>query len=157
LEGSCLTISPNGKIDKPGDSGAGSLIPGVRRNRMVSPAFQSTFNVWLDGALREPVSPDVIAFSFNLAEPWCIEMVGSDRFSEEDSDWACEETFRPEVENLDLPESEVGSNWEEVLAAAKGIVLAYMDRPSAGSELLKKAVAVSVGFVDGELHRVWPR
>ena len=113
---------------------------------MASPAFQSTFNVWLDGALSEPVSPDVIAFCFNLAEPWCIEVVGSDRFSEEDSDWACEETFRPDVEDLDLPESEVGSDWEAVVAAATGIISAYIDRPSAGSELLKKAVAVSIGL-----------
>ena len=103
------------------------------------------------------MSPAVVAFCFNLAEPWCIEVVGSDRFSTDDPDWACKESFRPGVKKLDLPESEVGSNWQAVLMEAKGIVSAYIDRPSAGSSLLKRALAVSVGFVDGELERVWPR
>src|SRR5580698_6263350 len=115
---------------------------------MPSDTFQSTFNAWLDKALAEPIPPGVIAFSFNLAEPWCIEVIGSESYEEEDSDWACEEAFRPELENLSLPESEVGSEWESVLEESKKIVARYLDRPSAGSDLLKKSTAVVVGFVD---------
>ena len=107
--------------------------------------------------MSQPVGPSVVAFSFNLAEPWCIEIVGSDRYSADDPDWACEESFRPDVEQLALPETEVGETWEVVLEAAKRLVTAYLDRPSAGSAILRRAEAVAVGFVDGELHKVWPR
>lgn len=124
---------------------------------MVTSTFQSEFDAWLDSSLSQPIASSVVAFSFNLAEPWCIEVVGSDRYSDDDSDWACEESFRPAVKRLALPESEVGSKWEAVLEAAKQMVAAYLDRPSAGSTLLRKAEAVAVGFVDGGLHRVWPR
>ncbi|MDX2110639.1 MAG: hypothetical protein SFY80_10400 [Verrucomicrobiota bacterium] len=116
--------------------------------------FHFTFNQWLDASLANPIPTSVIAFSFNLAEPWCIEVVGSDIYTEEDSDWACAESFRPKIPGLDLPESEVGSDWESVLETAKKLVLAYLDRPSAGASILKKAEAVAVGFVDGELQRI---
>ncbi|MEP6754411.1 MAG: hypothetical protein ABJA67_02835 [Chthonomonadales bacterium] len=119
--------------------------------------FQSEFNTWLDAALSKNIESSVVAFSFNLGEPWYIEIVGSDRYSEDDSDWACEESFRPDVERLELPESEVGEDWEDVLEAAIRLVSAYLDRPSAGSGILQRAEAVAVGFVDGDLHRVWPR
>jgi hypothetical protein len=124
---------------------------------MSTSRLQSDFEAWLDAALRQPIAPSVVAFCFNLAEPWCIEIVGSDRFNADDSDWACEESFRPDVEPLVLPESEVGETWEVVLEAAKRLVVAYLDHPSAGSAILRRAEAVAVGFVDGELDRVWPR
>jgi shikimate kinase len=116
--------------------------------------FQSTFNQWLDASLAHPIPANVVAFSFNLAEPWCIEVVGSDVCSEKDSDWACADSFRPKHPELDLPESEVGSDWESALEAAKELVLAYLDRPSVGASILKKAEAVAIGFLDGELHRI---
>ena len=124
---------------------------------MATSTFQSEFDHWLDRSLNQPIPPSVIAFNFNLAEPWCIEVVGADRYNEDNSDWACDESFRPLVEHLDIPESENRSNWEAVLTEAKCIVSAYIDRQSAGSDILKRAVAVTVGFVDGELHKVWPR
>lgn len=123
---------------------------------MTIPSFQSKFDAWLDGALSQPIPSSVVAFSFNLAEPWCIEVIGSDRYSDDDADWACEESFRPDGEPLSLPESEVGGDWELVLQAAKRLVSVYLDRPSAGGALLRRAEAVAVGFVDGDLDRVWP-
>lgn len=137
----------------PGFAAAGSFSSGV----MAPSTFQSEFDAWLDGALSQPISPSVVAFNFNLAEPWCIEVVGSDRYSDDDPDWPCEESFRSGVERLSLPESEVGLTWELVLEEAKRLVSAYLDRPSAGSAVLRRAEAVAVGFVDGDIHRVWPR
>jgi shikimate kinase len=124
---------------------------------MPSAIFQQAFNAWLDQALSKPIPESVVAFSFNLAEPWSVEVIGSERFSEDDADWACEEAFRPKTKDFDLPEDEVGSNWETVVENAKMLVKSYLDRQSAGSDRLRQAVAVAVGFVDGELHRVWPR
>jgi hypothetical protein len=124
---------------------------------MATSTFQSEFNIWLNGALSQPIPSSVVAFSFNLAEPWCIEVIGANRYSEQDSDWACEESFRSESKPLALPESEVGSRWEVVLESAKRLVAAYLDRPSAGSAQLRRAEAIAVGFVDGDLQRMWPR
>jgi hypothetical protein len=124
--------------------------------RMQNPDFQSVFISWLDQALSFAIPEEVISYSFNLAEPWCMEVVGCDAYDEVDPDWACEEVFRPAIPNLDLPESVVGSNWETVLASAKQMVSAYLDRPSDGARLLKEARAVGIGFVDGDIHIAWP-
>ena len=123
----------------------------------VSASFQEAFNAWLDKALSKRVPESIIAFSFNLAEPWRVELVGSDKYSDGNPDWACPpEAFRAKVKKLGLPESEVGSNWESVLEAAKSLVTAYLNRASPGSDRLRRAVAIVVGFVDGDLHKVWP-
>lgn len=119
--------------------------------------FQSEFDTWLDSALSQSIPPSVVAFSFNLAEPWCVEIIGADRYSDDDPDWACEESFRPNLKQLSLPKSEVGETWQAVLESAKSLVAAYLDRPSAGSAILRRAEAVAVGFVDGDMHKVWPR
>jgi hypothetical protein len=124
---------------------------------MPSETLQSEFNTWLDNALSEPIPPHIIAFAFNLSEPWSIDLIGSDEYSFKDSDWVLEETFRPDVDPLDLPKSEVGTTWQAVLEEAKHMVADYLDRPSAGSTILKKAEAITVGFVDGgALHKMWP-
>jgi len=123
---------------------------------MATSTFQLQFDAWLDRALSQPIPPSIVAFSFNLAEPWCIEVIGSDRYSEDDPDWACEESFRPEVESLPLPALD-GTSWELVLEDAKRVVSSYLDRPSAGSTVLRRADAVTVGSVDSDLHKVWPR
>jgi shikimate kinase len=125
--------------------------------KRVSASFQERFNAWVDQALSKSVPESVIAFSFNLAEPWRIELVGSNTFSDDDPDWACPpEAFRAKGKKLSLPESEVGSDWESVLEAAKSMVSAYLARESPGQGRLRKAVVVVVGFVDGDLHKVWP-
>lgn len=119
--------------------------------------FQSEFDAWLDRALSVPIPASVIAFSFNLAEPWSIEVVGSDFYRDDDPDWASNESFRPEIEALALPSSEIGETWEEVQEKAKRWILTYLKLPSAGSAVLRGAEAVAVGFVDGDLERVWAR
>jgi shikimate kinase len=121
-------------------------------------AFESEFNAWLDMALSEPVPESVIAFNFNLYEPWSIEIIGSDTYSENDPNWASDgaESFRPAVEALPLQASE-HSSWKEVLEHAANLVRAYLERPGAGSQRLRRAQAVAIGFVDGELRRLWPK
>ena len=121
-------------------------------------ASESEFKVWLDRALSESVPASVIAFNFNLYEPGSIEIIGSDSYSEGDPDWASDaaETFRPDVEAFPLPASEYTTR-KDVLEHAANLVLAYLDRPSAGSKRLCAAHAVAIGFVDGDLRRLWPK
>lgn len=124
---------------------------------MISAELQNQFNEWLDRALAKPVANDIIAFSFNLFEPWSIELVGARFYSETDEDWACPpEAFRAKVKKFRLPNSEVGDTWQSALEGAKALIAAYLDRPSSGSERLKQAQAVVAGFVDGNLDKVWP-
>jgi hypothetical protein len=124
---------------------------------MITASLQIDFNTWLDGELSNPIPESVIAFNFNLAEPWSIEVVGCDSYSEEESDWACDESFRSGNLPFSLPSSEVGSTWEGVLEIARNMVVEYLERKSAGSECLRAAKAVAIGFVDGDLHRVLPK
>lgn len=124
---------------------------------MAHPPFQSVFNEWLDRVLAEPIPPGVIAFSFNLTKPTTIEVIGSESYREDDSDWASQEAFRSKVDDLTLPAPERSKDWDAVLEFAKKSIFGYIERPSAGSAILRRATAVAVGFIDGDLHKVWPR
>lgn len=124
---------------------------------MPSPSFQADFNAWLDAVLARTIPGTVVAFCFNLSEPWRLELVGAGSFSAEDDDWACDEVFTSRGNDLDLPEKEVGCTWEEVLASAKTLLVAYLGRNSPGSAVLKSRNAVAVGFVDGELEVLWQK
>lgn len=123
---------------------------------MPTPAFQTKFDTWLDESLVGAADEEIVAFSFNLGEPWSIEVIGCGSYDEDDDDWATDEVFRPETECLELPESEAGDDWESVLEFAKLLIQAYLGRPGAGSAALKGSSAVAVGFVDGDLHKLWP-
>ena len=123
---------------------------------MSASSFQSKFNAWLDDSLADAPDDEVVAFSFNLSEPWSIEVVGCGRYDEDDEDWSTHEVFRPDTDPLELPEAEAGDSWESVLEFARSLIQAYLGRPGPGSSALKEATAVTVGFVDGDLHRLWP-
>jgi hypothetical protein len=121
---------------------------------MPTPAFQSKFDAWLDESLAGADDEDVVAFNFNLAEPWSIEVVGCGSYDEDDEDWSTDEVFRPDTDPLELPEA--GDDWESVLEFAKLLIQAYLSRPGSGSAALKGSTAVALGFVDGDLHKLWP-
>jgi len=115
------------------------------------------FDEYIEDILTKPIPETVVSFIFNLAEPWCIEVVGCGSYDANDSDWGCDEVFRGGVMPLDLPDSVFGPTWEDVLAGCTLMVAAYLDRDSPGSRILKNSSAVAVGFVDGDTHLIWPR
>jgi hypothetical protein len=119
--------------------------------------FRSIFDAWLDESLAREIPPEVVAFIFNLSEPWCIDVVGCGSYDEDDPDWGCDEVWSPASQALDLPESAVGGDWESVLESCKGMIADYLERECAGSAVLKRSMAVAVGFVDGEAELVWER
>jgi hypothetical protein len=47
---------------------------------MSSQDYQTSFNNWLDNALSQEIPSEVVAFAFNLSEPWSVEVHGTDRF-----------------------------------------------------------------------------
>jgi hypothetical protein len=56
-----------------------------------------SFSKWIDKHLREDLPDDVVSINFNLYEgadnTYDIEIIGSDEFDEDNSDWVCSEVF----------------------------------------------------------------
>jgi hypothetical protein len=119
--------------------------------------FQGKFATWLEASLAEPVPDGVVAYTFNLAEPWCIEIVGCDRYDANDPDWACDELFRSRQGELYLPSEIFGDDWEIVLERSIAMVGQYLEGDHPASSVLKASQAVAIGFVDGESHLLWSR
>ena len=97
----------------------------------------------------EELPSDIVALSFNLYEPYGMEMVGSTWFDEEDEDWACDEDFEPVQRSC--PDFEISDNlkWEEVLEI---VVAILKDLIGELSDLkLFKIEHIAVGFTDGNL------
>lgn len=118
--------------------------------------FHNTFATWLEASLSCSIPDEVVAYTFNLAEPWCIEVVGCDRYDAADPDWACDEAFRPEQGTLRLPSGIFGNDWETVLQRSIEMVNLFLEGDTRASRILKRSQAVAVGFVDGESHLIWP-
>jgi len=119
--------------------------------------FYNTFAKWLEASLSASIPADVVAYTFNLAEPWCIEVVGCDRYDADDPDWACEEVFRSEHGTLELPSDVFGDDWETVLERCIEMVSLFIEGDTQASRILKRSQAVAIGFVDGDSHLIWPR
>ena len=97
----------------------------------------------------DELSSDIVALSFNLYEPYDLELVGSAWYDEEDDDWACEEDFEPTQRNC--PDFVITDNlkWEDVLEMVAGILKELVNELSDLNLLKVKHIAA--GFVDGDL------
>jgi len=125
--------------------------------------FPEEFEAWLRTVLASDVPGDVVAFSFNLFEwgavdpKFGIELIGASEFDAEDQDWACNEAWVATPRSIDIPLAFSGSSWEICLQRAIQLVRGSLSGTSATADRLRKAEAVGVGFVDGELEVVWLR
>lgn len=97
----------------------------------------------------EELPSDIVALSFNLYEPYGIEMVGSTWFDEKDEDWACDEDFEPTQRSC--PDFEISDNlkWEDVLDIVVAILKVLIEELS--DLKIFKVKHIAVGFVDGNL------
>ena len=124
---------------------------------MTADDFRPIFEAWLDESLAREIPAEVVSLVLNMYEPWCIGLVGFGSYFAGDGDLGCDEGLYTSSRTLDLPESAVGGDWESVLESCKGMIGGYLERECAGSAVLKRSIAVAVGFVDGELELVWER
>ena len=103
------------------------------------------------------MSENIIAIAFNLYEDgdnqWSIEMVGTNRFDPEDSDWACDEVFDTRD---DLQSWAQKANWEEILQETIDIIKKYIETGK-HSETLKSYKGIGVGFVDGDITIIYQK
>jgi shikimate kinase len=114
--------------------------------------FESQLFDWIDQCLSEPMDKAVIAFSFNLYEPYAIELIGSSEFGAEDSDWACSEDFIPSKRKIKIPKRVCSGDWEECLETMPLLVKKYLASNRIGAKTLQSGKAVAIGFVDGDLE-----
>lgn len=124
---------------------------------MAKATTRDVISAWLARvcAAKQP-SDSVVAYNVGLFETpkgFTAYLVGADRFDPANGDWACRASFTPKERNRPLPGGEF-TGWEQALAAVVEAVRTFLDSEPGRASFLARAVAVTVGFDDGELVRV---
>lgn len=117
------------------------------------------FEDWLNSLLSKPLPSGIAAFNFNLYENsdeqeagFAVQLIGAERFDDEDPDWACDEVYSSE-EDLFFFNS---TDWENALDTCIAWTERYLDSGKL-ADILKSCSAVACGFVDGDLVTVHKR
>jgi hypothetical protein len=117
-----------------------------------------SLEAWLEAVLPNRTPDSVVAFNFNVTDHmgWLVEVIGASSYGPDDKDWACP----PEVWKGDHcfeVAKHHASNWEQALkyiATRVGKFVSGSRHRKAA--ILRESTAVCVGFVDGDLIKVWP-
>lgn len=113
-------------------------------------ALKQKLRELIEGLEREQIPKRVIAWHFDLYEPYALQLAGSSSYDADDDDWACEDEdeFYPQSSRLQLDFlSEL--SWRQVL---KMLVQALRElREQMPSAKIFKCERVAAGFVDGDL------
>lgn len=113
-------------------------------------ALKQKLRELLEGLEREQIPKRVIAWHFDLYEPYALQLAGSSSYDADDDDWACEDEdeFYPQSSRLQLDFlSEL--SWRQVL---KMLVQALRElREQMPDAKIFKCKHVAVGFIDGDL------
>ena len=119
--------------------------------------IRKKFYDWLDDNLKE-IPLDAVAVNFNLYEgennTYDVELIGSDIFTEEDDDWACEEIFLTEGSLFSIPICNDISDWKDGMLYIKKMIEDYM-KIGEYSNNLRQLQAVGIGFVDGDIELIY--
>jgi hypothetical protein len=101
---------------------------------------------------------EVVAFNVGLIETqegFSAYLCGSTEYDEESGDWACEEAWTPSERYFPIPEERYGiSDWQSLQSAVVTAVRDALRTDSIARSFLGSAVAVTVGFDEGDLERV---
>ena len=122
------------------------------------------FSNWLDKHLSKRLPIEVIAINFNLYDgyddsdntyTYDIQLIGCDRFDEEDDDWACYDIFTTGEDVFSIPEEHVPHNdnipfWDLELPFLCELAKRYLNEGKYADKL-KNYTAVAIGHVSGEL------
>ncbi|MFJ9502145.1 hypothetical protein [Brevibacillus centrosporus] len=113
------------------------------------------FSNWLDQILEQDIPKGINAFNFNLyeasGETYDIQLIGSDEFDENDSDWACTDYFSTEEDICSIKRSDDIQHWEQGLNYITMLVERYLKEGKFANSL-KSASAIGIGFVDGDIN-----
>lgn len=113
---------------------------------------EKTIASWIDELLENEIPAEVEGFCFLLYdhcddESWDMELLGTERFDLEDSDWICDEVMEFEPRNNPY-EWEMESTWDKVLEYVVREVKEYLETGKY-ADVLKSRKGVGVGFSDG--------
>ena len=113
-------------------------------------ALKQKLRELIEGLEREQIPKRVIAWHFDLYEPYALQLAGSSSYDADDDDWVCEDEdeFYPQSSRLQLDFlSEL--SWRQVL---KMLVQALRElREQMPDAKIFKCEHVAAGFVDGDL------
>ena len=113
-------------------------------------ALKQKLRELIEGLEREQIPKRVIAWHFDLYEPYALQLAGSSSYDADDDDWACEDEdeFYPQSSRLQL-EFLSELSWRQVL---KMLVQALRElREQMPDAKIFKCKHVAAGFVDGDL------
>ena len=112
-------------------------------------ALKQKLRELLEGLEREQIPKRVIAWHFDLYEPYALQLAGSSSYDADNDDWACEDEdeFYPQSSRLQLDFlSEL--SWRQVL---KMLVQALRElREQMPDAKIFECKHVAAGFVDGD-------
>ena len=120
-------------------------------------SFESKVAKWIDSVLQQEIPADVAAFCFNLYDDgdgnWSMELVGTQSFDVDDSDWPCDEAtdFGTREDPFRWNRN---AEWNRILEETAGALQAYLDNGKYATAFKKKQ-GVGVGFVDGDVEVIW--
>ncbi len=112
-----------------------------------------TFETWLNKHLGVDIPSKVHAVNFNLYEAssgdneFDVQLIGAQEYDRNNSDWACHAIFSTGEDLCPIK----SNDWEECLE----LVIKYVHRYLLEGEYalkLQNFLAVTVGFVDGDLE-----
>lgn len=121
---------------------------------------QEMFNDWLNKIIsNENPDKEIIAFNIGLFETengYSAYFMGARKYDENDSDWACDfGDFTPQNKYLDLSKTELKElSWDEVQNTIIEFSRKFMKTKAYENSFLQKAIAITIGFDDGDLIRI---
>lgn len=128
---------------------------------MIQTEIYEEFDKWLDTLLENNDMPEnTRAFNFNLYDEsddaydtaFGIQLIASDKFSEDDDDWACSEVWTSEEEVFYVDSSdETDKSRKNSQDCAKALISSYLE-DGKYAHILRAAEAIGVGFVDGDIE-----
>ena len=108
---------------------------------------------WLDNVLTQDIPEDAAAFCFNLYDDgdskWSMELVGTQRFDADDTDWPCDEVTDFGTREKPFVWSKT-ADWDTVLNEVISVLTDYLENGK-HADVLKSGNGVGVGFTDGDL------
>jgi hypothetical protein len=116
------------------------------------------FSAWVDAIFDQPVPANVLAFSFNLYEgtdSFDLQITGAPEFRPSDTAWAGTVIYTTGENLFLIPRDLVSNRWETALELVLDHVARYITS-GRNALTLRRSDGVGVGFVDGDLHHVWP-
>jgi hypothetical protein len=126
---------------------------------MPSANLEKEIAEWLCRLLSDqPPAKNIVAFNVGLFEiegGYCAYLSGATEYDAASDDWACEEAYKPAEREFPLGKDLFPfPKWDEALVQFQGALKAALGRPELRNSPLSSAVAVTVGFDDGDLERV---